>query len=214
MHNDINSIEIKALFLDIGGVLLTNGWGDESRSHAIEKFGLNTEEIEARHKIVFDAYELGKVTFDEYLDWVIFYQQRNFSKEDFRAFMFEQSQALDGSIDFFKELKEQYHLKVIAVSNEGRELNEYRIQHFKLDELFDAYISSCYVHLHKPDKDMLRMACDVSHIPAKHALYVDDTLILVDIASSIGFQTLHFQRLDTAKDFIKTCRFYKQPDKK
>ena len=143
MNTQIEQGEIKTLFLDIGGVLLTDGWGHESRYKAIEKFGLDKAEVEERHQISFDTYEVDKITFDDYLDEVIFYKKRTFSKQEFIAFMFQQSQALDGCIGFFKELKQQHRLKVIAVSNEGRELNEYRINQFKLDELFDAYVSSC-----------------------------------------------------------------------
>ena len=210
MHNKIKPGEIKTLFLDIGGVLLTNGWGHESRFEAAEKFGLDREEIEGRNKLVFDTYEIDKISFDEYLDWVIFYEERKFSRKEFTTFMLHQSQPLDGCVNYFKALKLQHQLKVVAVSNEGRELNEYRIKQFKLDELFDAYISSCYVHLHKPDKSMLQMACDISHTLPEHALYVDDTLLLVEVAASIGLQTLHFQGLGSAKEFIKTCKFYKQ----
>jgi len=32
-------------FLDIGGILLTNGWGREERQAAIQKFGLDKEEL-------------------------------------------------------------------------------------------------------------------------------------------------------------------------
>jgi len=210
MHSQMKSGEIKTLFLDIGGVLLTNGWGHESRFKAAQKFGLDKEELEGRNKLVFDTYEIDKISFDEYLDWVIFYEERRFSREEFTTFMLQQSQPLDGCVNYFKALKLQHQLKVVAVSNEGRELNEYRIKQFKLDELFDAYISSCYVHLHKPDKSMLQMACDISHTLPEHALYVDDTLLLVEVAASVGLQTLHFQGLDSAKEFIKTCKFYKQ----
>lgn len=213
MQIEIKSGEIKALFLDIGGVLLTNGWGHESRLLAVKKFGLDEVEMEERHERIFDAYELGKITLDEYMELVVFYQKRDFTPMEFKAFMFEQSQALDGHIEFFKELKHTYQLKVIAVSNEGRELNEYRIKKFKLDDLFDAYISSCYVHLHKPDKDMLWMASDVSHIPPEHALYVDDSGMLADLAKMLGFHSMHFQGLEEAKEFIKTCVF-KQNAKK
>jgi putative hydrolase of the HAD superfamily len=214
MQISIVSGEIKTLFLDIGGVLLTNGWGRESRYLAIEKFGLDKEETEDRHSQCFETYELGKLTLDEYLDMVVFYQQRNISRDEFKAFIFSQSQALEGHIDFFKEIKQKYNLKVVAVSNEAREINEYRIKQFRLDELFDTYISSCYVGLHKPDKAILQMACDVSHTSPEHALYIDDRKILVDVAHSFGLHTLHFQGLDKARDFIKTCTFHKHPGKK
>jgi putative hydrolase of the HAD superfamily len=205
--------KIRALFLDIGGVLLTNGWEHASRQLAAKKFGLDDEDMEERHQLIFDTYEMGKLTLDDYLNMVIFHQKRDFSKEDFKAFMFEQSQAFDRNIAFFKELKLRYRLKVIAVSNEGRELNEYRIKQFKLDELFDAYISSCYVHLHKPDKEMLKMASDISHTPPENALYVDDRPLLVDVAKSFGLQTLHFTGKEDAKVFIEKCSFQHQPVK-
>jgi len=204
MYNITKTCEIKTLFLDIGGVLLTNGWGHESRKMAVERFGLNEDELEDKHERSFDTYELGKMTLNEYLDRVVFDEPRTFSREDFKTFMFDQSHALDGHIDFFKEVKKKYQFKMIAVSNEGRELNEHRIHHFKLDELFDAYICSCYVHLHKPDIDMLRMACDVSHTHPRNALYVDDSLMLIDVGRSFGLQTLHFRGLDPAKEYFHT----------
>jgi len=202
--------EIKALFLDIGGVLLTNGWGHVSRAMAAEKFGLDLNDMEERHEQIFDAFELGKITLDEYLKMVIFHEYRDFSVEKFKDFMFEQSMELKGHIGYFKQLKNKYGLKVIAVSNEGRELNEYRIKTFNLDELFDAYISSCYVHLHKPDKDILAMACDVAHILPEHALYIDDSCMLADLATSFGILSLHFEGLGKTREFMKTCRFYKE----
>ena len=210
MQDQTPQSEIKTLFLDIGGVLLSNGWEHQSRYMAITKFGLKRKEVEARHKLVFETYELGKITHEEYLDWVIFYEPRDFTKKEFTDFMFTRSVAIEGSIDFFKEIKEKHHLKVFAVSNEGRELNAFRINNFKLGELFDGYISSCYVHLHKPDKDILKLACDVSQTLPENALYIDDGKLLIEIANSMGFQTLHFQSLQRTKKMIKNHLFQQE----
>ena len=49
---------IKTLFTDVGGVLLTNGWGNASRKLAAEKFGLDLKETESRHHLTFDTYEV------------------------------------------------------------------------------------------------------------------------------------------------------------
>ncbi|MDR3681726.1 MAG: HAD hydrolase-like protein [Flavipsychrobacter sp.] len=209
MHNETKAEPIKTLFLDIGGVLLTNGWGQTSRKKAVEKFGLDGKEIEERHHLTFDTYEEGKLSLDEYLGRVVFNEPKNFSKEEFKAFMFEQSQPLGDNLTYFKALKKQHNLKVIAVSNEGRELNEHRIKQYKLNELFDAYISSCYIHLRKPDKGVLRMACDISQTLPEHALYIDDRLMFVEVAAAYGLQALQFKDLETTKDFINTCTFHK-----
>src|SRR6266536_937061 len=133
---------ITTLFLDIGGVVLTNGWGHESRNLAAEKFNLDIAEMEARHNIAFDTYELGKLMLEEYLNITVFYEPRSFTKEEFRQFMFSQSQPYPRMIELVKNLKKRYALRIVAVSNEARELNTYRIQEYKLAGFIDFFISS------------------------------------------------------------------------
>src|SRR5689334_24877355 len=118
----MSSSPITTLFLDIGGVLLTNGWDHNSRKRAAETFGLDYEEMNERHHLTFDTYEEGKLSLDEYLDRVVFYRERPFTRESFRDFMFGQSRPLPEMIDLVCRLKSLYRLKVAAVSNEGREL--------------------------------------------------------------------------------------------
>jgi len=208
MPNELKVSEIKTLFLDIGGVLLTNGWGRDFRQRAVDKFGLDQKEMEERHHLTFDTYEEGKLTLDKYLERTIFYQPVDFSKEDFIKFIFDQSEAYYDTLEYFIGLKKQFGLKVIAISNEGREINEFRIQKFGLNDLFDAYISSCYVHLRKPDKDMWRMACDISQTKPENGLYIDDRLMFVEVARADGMHALHFQGLDHAKAYINTLSFH------
>src|SRR5271155_6233699 len=81
---------ITCLFVDIGGVLLTNGWDHQARKRAAKIFGLDLDEMEDRHHLTFDTYEEGKLTLDEYLSRVVFYQKRSFSRAQFRNFMFAQ----------------------------------------------------------------------------------------------------------------------------
>src|SRR6266516_2408383 len=85
------SSNITTLFLDIGGVLLTNGWGRNSRARAADKFGLDYGEMNERHHLTFDTYEEGKLSLDEYLNRVVFYEPRPFSQDEFKEFMFAQS---------------------------------------------------------------------------------------------------------------------------
>lgn len=194
---------ITTLFLDIGGVLLSNGWGRDARNKAIEYFKLDGGELNDRHHLTFDTYEEGKLTLNDYLKRVVFYEPRSFSLDDFIRFMFEQSHAYPETISFFKEIKKRYHLRIVAVSNEGRELNAFRIEKFKLNELFDAFISSSYVHLRKPDADIFRMAIDISRTAADHALYIDDRLMFVEVARGLGMQGIHYQGLAQAENQLK-----------
>ena len=117
------STEIKTIFTDIGKVLLTNGWDRNARRLAVERFALDAAELDDRHHLAFDIFESGKMTLDEYLDYIVFYQDRPYSRDDFKEFMYSYSQPLDGMLQYMHALKEKYGLKVVAVSNEGRELN-------------------------------------------------------------------------------------------
>ena len=177
---------ITTLFLDIGGVLLTNGWDRAARKRAAENFNLDLDELNERHHLTFDTYEEGKLSLDAYLDRVVFYQERSFSKEDFRRFMFDQSQPYQEMIDLIYGIRRNYGLKVAAVSNEGRELTVYRIKKFRLGELMDFFVSSCFVHYRKPDEDIYRIALDMSQTSPERVAYIDDRALFVEVAKGLG----------------------------
>ncbi len=190
---------VTALFLDIGGVLLTDGWNRAARRQAARTFGLDYDEMNERHHLTFDTYEVGKLSLDEYLERVVFYEPRSFLVQDFRAFMFSQSQPFPEMIAFMRELKQRYCLKVAAVSNEGRELTLYRIRQFDLGEFVDFFISSCFVHYRKPDADIYRMALDVAHVPPEQVTYVEDRLLFVQVARGLGIQGIAHRDLATTQ---------------
>ena len=190
---------ITCLFLDIGGVLLTNGWDHHARKRAVTNFKLESAEMENRHHLTFDTYEEGKLTLEEYLSWVVFYKQRPFTRAQFRRFMFAQSKPYPEMIELVTQLKVRHGLKIAVVSNEGRELNAYRIRKFKLDGLVDFFISSCFVHLRKPDADIFRLALDIAQVPSNQVVYIDNTPMFVQIAEGLGIRSI----LHT--DYNSTC---------
>ncbi|MEP7165789.1 MAG: HAD-IA family hydrolase [Ferruginibacter sp.] len=198
---------IKTIFLDIGAVLITNGWDRYARQRAIKKFGLDPDELSDRHHIFFETYEAGKLTLKEYLDHVIFYEARSFTENDFMNFIFQQSRPVKDSYEYFMAIKKKYKLDILALNNEGREINEFRIKTFKLDKLFNAFVSSCYVHLRKPDKDIFRMACDISFSKPQQALFIDDRIIHVQIAQSLGINAIQFKDLRSTKKLMETYGF-------
>ena len=182
---------ITTLFLDVGGVLLTNGWGHQSRALAARAFDLNLEEMEDRHHLTFDTYEVGKLTLQEYLDRTVFYEKRPFTPERFREFMFAQSQPHPEMIELVRNLKAQHKLRIAVVNNEARELNSHRIHTFKLNEFVDFFISSCFVHFRKPDADIFRLALDVAQASAEQVVYIDDQPLFVQVAEGLGIRGIH-----------------------
>ena len=182
---------ITHLFLDIGNVILTNGWDRKMRRKAAEVFGLDQEEMNERHHLTFDTYEEGKLSLDDYLFRLVFYEKRAFTPEDFKAFMFAQSQPFPEMIHLIQTLKVRYGLKVATVSNEGRELTVYRIAKFKLHEFVDFFISSCFVHYRKPDPDIFQIALDIAQVQPSRVAYIEDRDMFVDIANSMGMHGIH-----------------------
>ena len=181
---------ISALFVDIGGVLLTNGWDHRARKRAATHFKLDWAEMQERHELNFETHEEDKTTFKEYLDRVVFYQKRAFTRATFRRFMFAQSKPYAEMIGLVRNLKAKYGLKIIVVSNESRELNEYRIRQFKLDGFVDAFISSCFVRLRKPDADIFKLALDISQTPVREIIYIENTPLFVQIAEDMGIRSI------------------------
>ncbi len=190
---------ITTLFLDLGGVLLTNGWDRNSRELAAKTFDLDRKEMDERHHLTFDTYEVGKLTLEEYLTRVVFYEKRTFTEQEFRTFMFAQSKAYSEMIDLVRTLKAQYKLKIAVVNNEGRELNDARIRLFKLNSFVDFFISSCFVHVRKPDPDIYRIALDIAQVPPEQVAYLDDRLMFVQVAENLGIRGIHHT------DYASTC---------
>jgi HAD superfamily hydrolase (TIGR01509 family) len=190
---------ITCLFLDVGGVLLTNGWDHHARRRAAATFKLEFAEMEDRHHLTFDTYEEGKLALEEYLNRAVFYQKRAFTRVQFRRFMFAQSKPFPKMIELVAQLKLRHGLKIVVVSNEARELNAYRIRKFKLDGFVDSFISSCFVHVRKPDPDIFRLALDIAQAPTQQVLYIENTPMFVQIAEGLGIRSI----LHT--DYQSTC---------
>jgi putative hydrolase of the HAD superfamily len=178
------------LFLDIGGVLLTDGWDHLSRERAATRFKLDWTEMEDRHRLTFETYEEGKLTLEEYLGRVVFYQERAFTRAQFRQFMFAQSKSYPEMIDMVARLKVRHGLKIAVVSNEARELNAHRIRKFKLGAFVDFFVSSCFVHIRKPDADIFRLALDIAQVPARQVVYVENTPMFVEIPEGLGIRSI------------------------
>lgn len=155
---DFEVEKIKVVFMDIGGVLLTNGWDHKSREKASKVFDLDFTEMNILHNFIYNVFEIGSISLDEYLDTVLFHQPRNFSKAYFKQFMFKESVELPKMLEWSKSWKKQIDLPVFALSNENKELNDYRIKTFNLHELFDGFFSSCYLKMRKTDPGIYKTA--------------------------------------------------------
>lgn len=179
---------IEGLLLDVGGVIGTNGWDRHARKRACEKFNLDGADTDARHKMIFDTYEEGKLALDDYLDRVVFNKPRDFSREDFKAFMYAASEPWPDMIALVKRLKERHKLHITICSNEGRELTLHRVELFGLKTFVDTFVFSCFVRTRKPDPAMYQTALDLSLRNADQMIYLDDRALFVELAAQQGIR--------------------------
>jgi putative hydrolase of the HAD superfamily len=186
-----NTRTITTLFIDLGNVLLTDSWNPAMRQKAVEQFGFDFAEVAKRSQLTFEGYEEGNISLDEYLDWVVFHEQRSFSREAITAFMLAQSQPYPEIMELVRSLRARYRLKVAVVTNDGREFLAHRVKQFGLKELVDFFIASCFVHCRKPEVEIYRMALGIAQVDPEEVVYLDDQALFVEVAQSLGMHGIH-----------------------
>jgi putative hydrolase of the HAD superfamily len=189
---------IQAIFWDVGGVLLSNAWDHNERKQAFEHFHLEDEENEfqARHELVVSSFERGKLTLDEYLDHTVFYRARPYTRDEFRDYMFSLSKPKPEVLDFARELTHSHRYLMGTINNESRELNLYRLDKFKLREIFGLFVSSCFVGLRKPEEGIYRLALEITQREPATCCFIDDREPNLEPAAALGMRTVRMQNLN------------------
>jgi putative hydrolase of the HAD superfamily len=182
--------EVTTLFWDNGGVILTNGWDRGSRQRAVEKFGLDWADFEDRHELMLHAFECGEATLNEYIQRTVFYRDRAFTQQQFKQFMFEQSQALSEALAFAKKLAATKRQMNAALNNESLEINDYRIKTFGLRDCFEAFFSSCYLGVRKPDRGIFSLALKITQRDPAECVMIDDRALNLECAREMGMKTI------------------------
>ena len=202
---------VRAIFVDIGGVLATNGWDTDSREASVEHFGLDAHDIDSRHRLMFELFETGKISWHDYLERVVFDVPRPFTEDDFTRFVLARSHPYPDVIDLVRRVKENHGLKVVVVSNEGRELTEYRLKLFDLAAFVDIFVCSCFVHLRKPDTEIFRLACDLAQVTPQEVVYIEDRAMFVEVAATLGIRGIVHRNAETTREALAELGLYDKP---
>jgi putative hydrolase of the HAD superfamily len=194
-----------AILFDVGGVLLTNGWDHAERAAAVEHFHLDAQDLESRHLAIFAAWERDEISENEYLDEVMFYKPRPFSREEFFNFILCQSKLLpDGALSIVREIAASDKCMVGALNNEARATNEHRFSTFGLRDYFQVAFSSCYVGLRKPGQAIYRRTLDILGRRGERVLFIDDRQQNVDGATAAGMTAIRFQGAEALRRDLAT----------
>jgi len=195
--------EITHIFFDIGGVLGSNGWDREQRTRAVEHFQLNAEDFQWRHEEVVGEWEEGRITLDEYLDIAVFYMDRPFSRDEFRAFMCSQSVPNEDTINIARALSRDPRYTLMTLNNESEELNIYRIEHFGISQIFEAFISSCWLGVRKPIRRFYHRSLGIAHAKPETSLFIDDRQQNLTPASSLGMNVILFRTAEQLRSDLE-----------
>ncbi len=182
---------IRTIFWDVGGVILTNGWDKHQRSRVLGRLGVDLSAYETMHDRANYYWERGLITAEDFfLQTVLRPNPRlNLTFDILWPQVCAESKVLNADcLDLLAQLKQSGKYRLATLNNESRELNEYRLDNFKLRTLFDYFICSGYVHEMKP-----ALGIDISGFPAHTALFIDDKQENCDAASNLGINTIRFE---------------------
>lgn len=185
--------KITALFFDVGGVLLSNGWDHILRERAATYFQLDWNEFQERHDLVFHDFETGRMSLDRYLDCTVFYKNRDFTPAEFKAYMFDASDDTDGGLQIVNRLSRSGQYLLATLNNESLELNLHRIEKFNLRDYFSVFISSCFVGLRKPETPIYRLALNLIQRKPEECVFVDDRALNVERAAELGIHAIQYK---------------------
>lgn len=188
---------VKTIFWDLGGVLLTNGWGTCQRIHTLTPLGVDIADFESRYEAANYRWERGLSTARDFFNETLFYPghpARSFTFEDLWPLVCAESHPLDpATYDILESLSASGQYTVATLNNESRELNQYRLDTFDLRRHFRYFICSGYVHEMKPLPGIYRDAIDISGYPAETAIFIDDKPENCAAAAAFGIVPILFQ---------------------
>lgn len=186
--------EIKTIFWDVGGVLLTNGWDEHQRARVLGKYGVDMSETEPRHHEENPRWERGEITAREYFARTVFFKRRNFTFEDLWPDVKAESVLLHAeNFDILQSLVDSKDYSLAVLSNESRELNEHRYAKWQLKKYFEYFISSCYVGMLKPNLEIYQLALDLAQTAPQQTIFIDDRIHNTEPAASLGIDAIQFE---------------------
>jgi len=193
---------ITTLLFDLGGVVLTNGWDENSRREGTEYFKLNYDEVEQRHNKIFPDFEKGNVSLIKYINEVIFYKKRNFNTDDFINFIKSRTKSYKSTLQILEELSRDKKYLLATINNESYELNLFRINQFKLYKYFIAFFSSGFLNTRKPEPQIYKIALNVLHKKPQECLFIDDRIENIEEADKQEIQTIHLTDVESLKNLL------------
>jgi putative hydrolase of the HAD superfamily len=201
-------LAIRTVLWDIGGVLLTNGFGRTQRAGFYAALGLDEEDRSEFEKRRVDAnwyWERGLIDDEAFFRRTLFFKPRSFTLSDVvKALQAQQKILHPESVALLAAMHAGGKLRLATLNNESRELNHFRLKHFKLEQYFGFFICSAYVREMKPAEGIFRTALDIAGDRPEEVCFIDDTEANIQAAEQAGLVALHFTSPDSLREQLRS----------
>ncbi|MDB5120954.1 MAG: Phosphorylated carbohydrates phosphatase [Sphingobacteriales bacterium] len=107
--------------------------------------------------------------------------------------------AIHGTVDIFKELKDSGNYKIYALTNWSAETYPIAVERFDFLNWFDGVVVSGTELMRKPSPLFYNLLLNRYNVKAEEALFIDDNLRNVLAARELGIDSIHFQSSEQLK---------------
>ncbi len=202
----ININNYKNIIFDLGGVILNINY--QLAVDAFKQIGLRDFETlfsQANQKQLFDLYEKGLISSDEFREQLKIYLPNNINNTTIDNAW--NSMLLDLPIErihLLKQVKQTHRTFLLSNTNEIHinTFNHYLQNTFEMADLsscFEKMYLSYKVKMRKPDAEIFELVLQENKLNANETLFIDDSIQHIDAAKKLGIQTYW---LDVKKESI------------
>jgi putative hydrolase of the HAD superfamily len=194
MHPKINTI-----IFDCFGVIcdpVINGWYKEHR--------LKKGFVDDNFKKMLIQSDLGKLSENDIFEYIMKYEDINFSKEELRNEI-DSYLTLDTKLaDIIKKLKSKGY-KTVLLSNSNSTFFERKVYstYPEFKNLFDEIIISASIGMVKPNKEIYMHTLDKINSKPEESLFIDDSKENVDGAIDVGINGYLYTDSDSFVEYIE-----------
>ncbi len=195
-------MSIRAVFIDFGGVIVRTE-DNGPRMHQAERLGMTSRELE---KLIFESETSQRASSGEIPEeahWQAVAEALGVSRQEsdkITTEFFSGDRADEALLDFLRSLRPER--KVGLISNAWSGLREY-ITRQGFEDVFDEMIISAEVSLMKPDARIYRLALEKMGVQAEESIFLDDLLVNVEAARSVGMSAIQFTQPERTLEELK-----------
>ena len=176
-------MEIKAIYWDLGGVIVT-----DNLKPAFEQLKIP---YEGQARFAWSQYRLGKIKQKEFYELALKNSGCESKLDELKELTDRIELKPDGALPVIESIALGYKQGVI--SNHSREWGKYIIERWNLRRFLNPIIISAEVGLDKSSNTIFYFALACLNVNPENTIFVDNNLKNVERAKKLGINGIHFE---------------------